>query len=112
LHNFDTTSGVRVHFADTSKYESFIEVLDFCSQQDALIYAPYENNFWIFNRFKNEEEKNYRPFGSCIPLSDRYIVEENDNAAWSYADVLDKKLWPLAVLFALLVGVSFRKWQE
>jgi hypothetical protein len=109
VHQFDTTRGVRIHFADTAKYESFIEVLDFCSQQDALGYAPHENDFWIFNRFKGEEEKNLGWLGSCIVYTPINTGEEKNEMAWAYAYTFDKKFWPLAVLFITLSVLSFRR---
>ncbi|MBT1704935.1 hypothetical protein [Chryseosolibacter indicus] len=54
---FDTTRGVHIIFADTAKYESFIDILDYYNQQEGLAYRPHENNFWIFNPFKNKEQK-------------------------------------------------------
>jgi hypothetical protein len=108
VHQFDTTRGVRIHFSDTAKYESFIKILDFCSQQDALGYAPHENDFWIFNRFKNEEEKKRRWFGSCIVFTPINTDEEKDEMAWVNAYTFEKKFWPLAVLFITLSVLSFR----
>jgi hypothetical protein len=67
LTEFDTTKGLHLHFADTAKYESFIEVLDFCDQQQTLSYAPNNSDFWIFNKVKNEQQKKML-FRSCTPI--------------------------------------------
>jgi hypothetical protein len=45
----DTTSGVRVHFSDTARYESFVDVLNIVNSDDRLFpYQVYQNDFWIF----------------------------------------------------------------
>jgi hypothetical protein len=95
---FDTTRGVRVHFADSSKYHSFIEVLAFCNQQDVLGYAPYENDLWIFNLFESEEQRKHMPIWSCLPLT----LPDVDYT-------IQQELWPLIFLFILLSGLSLRQ---
>jgi hypothetical protein len=108
---FDTIHGVRIHFTDTAKYESLVHMLDFCYQQDALTCVPYENDLWIFNRIANEEQKEMSNFwrGSCIVMTYPDIESEKQNFAWAYANVLDKKFWPLGAIFTLLIVLSFRR---
>jgi hypothetical protein len=105
---FDTTRGVHIIFADTAKYESFIDILDYCNQQGGLAYAPYESNFWIFNRFKNEEQKKTMWVGSCMVMSPLKYPEEKNNLAWAFAYGMDNKFWPIGLLFILLVILNFK----
>lgn len=105
---FDTTRGVHIIFADTAKYESFIEILNFCDQQDGLAYAPYESNFWIFNRFKNEEQKKNMWLGSCIVMTPLEDPEAKHNFAWALAYGVDNRFLPIGLLFILLVIVNFK----
>jgi hypothetical protein len=107
---FDTTRGVHLIFADTAKYESFIDILDFCSQQDGLAYAPHESNFWIFNRFKNEEQKkNMWVGGYCIVMTPLEHPEAKDNFAWALGYGMDNRFWPIGLLFMLLVICNFKR---
>lgn len=46
----DTTKLVRIHFEDTSKYDSFVQILEVCRKEKMLKYALYQNDCWIFYR--------------------------------------------------------------
>jgi hypothetical protein len=98
----DTTMRVHIIFADTAKYESLIEILNFCSQHDNLAYALYESNFWIFTRFENEEQKENMWSGSCTDMRPLEDPEAKHNFAWA-------RFWPIGLLFILLVVFNFRR---
>ena len=46
----DEVSGVHIVFTGKSKYGDFIEVLDYCLQEEIYRYIPYKNNLWIPSR--------------------------------------------------------------
>jgi hypothetical protein len=106
---FDTTRGVHFVFTDTAKYESFVEILNFCSQQDALAYAPHGSDFWIFNRFKSQEQKEYMRFGHCTFRDPLNVPEVKHNFAWAIAYGVDYRFWPVGLLFILLIIVNFKR---
>ncbi|KAA3439244.1 hypothetical protein [Rufibacter hautae] len=43
----EEVNGIHVMFTGNSKYGDFIEVLDYCLQEDIERYIPYKNNLWI-----------------------------------------------------------------
>jgi hypothetical protein len=49
LHRHDTLTGIKIHFADTARYGSFIHALDICHQENAQTFVAFENDLWIFN---------------------------------------------------------------
>lgn len=47
----DTTRGVRIYFKDSTKYESFVQILELCHKAEKnLAYALHEDAYWIFTR--------------------------------------------------------------
>ena len=71
----DRINGLRLHFTDAARYESFIRALDICLRQDAIRYVPYKRDIWIFNIYKHEDSKelrnwNPRAMGNAIQLNE------------------------------------------
>ena len=56
----DRINGLRLHFTDAARYESFIRALDICLREDAIRYVPYKRDIWIFNIYKAEDSKGLR----------------------------------------------------
>jgi hypothetical protein len=109
VSSFDTTRGVHIVFTDTAKYESFIEILNFCNNQDGLAYAPHESDFWIFNRIKSEEHREILWRGSCIVMTSLNEPEDQRNFAWALSYSVNKRYWPIGLLFILLAISSLKR---
>jgi hypothetical protein len=105
--NYDTVNGVRLHYTDTADYESFVRALDICLRQDAINYAPYKNDIWIFNVFKNEKSKSLL-YWTCGLSRNILPVSRSERFAYAFHYVYDLRFWPVLIMIIVLVGVSFR----
>lgn len=107
----DTVNGLRVHFTDTARYESFVRVLDICMQEGALTYAPYKNDVWIFNRIRNLEESKRISYWICGTLSLKSNVPFSrcDTLSLPFRYDYDTRFWPILLMLVVLTGLSFRK---
>lgn len=76
LAMYDTVNGIRIHFTDTARYESFVRVLDICMRENALIYTPYKNDVWILNQIRNEEERKRISYWTCGTSSGPRLLPE------------------------------------
>jgi hypothetical protein len=104
----DTVNGVRVHFTDTARYESFIRVLDICLQEDGLSYAPYKNDVWIFN------QNPITVLDGCIAFSHPFCGTfagsiENGRVPFPFRYHYDTRFWPILLMLVALCTLSFTK---
>jgi hypothetical protein len=109
LVSFDTIKGVHFQFADTAKYHSFIEVLDYCGGQLRAPYAVYENDFWVFMPPpRTGAVRQHSGFSSCMNFTPVNVPNEESNLNVLF----DKQFWPITLLFLLLTLVSFIRWRS
>jgi hypothetical protein len=105
----DTVHGVHVHFADTAKYESFVEVLNAVNSNDSIIdYRAYQNHFWIFNRTGLSYRESRMTFG-CGTYQMMLLRPKQSHAAFPFQYYFDKRLWPVVTVLVLLGFIAWRK---
>jgi hypothetical protein len=95
LAKFDTINGVRIHFEDAAKYDTFVKVLNFCNRHHRLGYAPYESDFWIFNRISSEENLTLFLCGFRCHIAEPPAVELTDKLAAAFNYNIETRYWPI-----------------
>ena len=110
----DTVNGLKIHFTDTARYESFVQALDICNREDALTYAPYESDLWILNLHLNP--KRGPTLGGCIPLSHRICgtsvhigSTESGALPFAFRYHYDKTFFSILLILIILAVLSFKK---
>lgn len=106
----DTINGVRVHFSDTARYESFVRALDICDRERGLTYAPYESDLWILNL-------NQTPvLNGCIAYSHpicgtfmSFASNQNDEVPFPFRYHYESRFWPILLMLIVLMALSLRK---
>lgn len=104
----DRISGLRIHFTDAARYESFIRALDICLREDAIRYVPYKRDIWIFNVRRDE---GVRASGSWNRGRMEKIIQRNvnDRMASPFRYEYDRRFWSMLIMILVLVVLSFRK---
>jgi hypothetical protein len=100
----DTINAVRIHFADTSKYDSFVRALNICDAERGLNYAVSLDAITVFNQIPYPEgEREIRMlFGSCIVL-DRRETPVANAMVYPFEYDFNKNDGKFAVAFLALV---------
>jgi hypothetical protein len=106
----DTTNGVHVHFADTARYESFVEILNAVNSSDSSIdYRAYQNDFWIFNRTGILYRESRMKFYGCGTYQMMLRPPKQSRADFVFEYYFDKRLLPVATILILSGFLAWRK---
>ena len=111
LHTYDTLTGIRIHFEPTARYESFVTALDICNVEEGIVYVPYKNSLWLFNRFGSLQDRESRFSWHCVIMHPyRHIKPQfMSSVAYAFSYKIDAKYWPSAMLLIALITMTFRR---
>jgi hypothetical protein len=105
----DTVNGVRVHFNDTARYESFVRVLNICLEEGMVPYVPYKKDIWIFNRIGSVDEGKRPQYSFCGMHGPRTHARSEGLLPFPLHYNYDKRLWPIFLTLTILAALSLRR---
>ncbi|MFZ4401809.1 MAG: hypothetical protein ACOYO1_17400 [Bacteroidales bacterium] len=108
----DVKNGVHLLFLDSTNYGSFIEAINICKIEGALIYVSYNDNFWVLTRsgFKELYKKRKKELIKEIKSTNERIDEEKSKKAITPFDCNNLlKFWPVFLVFLILFILSILK---
>jgi hypothetical protein len=106
----DTIDGIHIVFDKNCRFETFIQVIGNFRKDSVPIFAPFENNIWVFYNMGSEitlrkylnEKRIYKPKARHYGF---------DKADYSYPRLLEFILqkWPISVIFLILLTFTVVK---
>ncbi len=104
IQNPDTINAVRIHFADSSKYESFIRALTICQKEKVRFYIAYQSDLWIYGQIFEPPPENNRRFG----CGTSQVLTVDARPAFFPLVKQHLELWPIALGLIVLTVTSIK----
>lgn len=97
----DTTTGVKIHFNNISRYESFIDLLNIC-QKEPVEYLLHDSDMWIFKHHSKSEKS---IMGCCVCTSGYTFAQEP-----THSQIIPFSVkWPSGILYLTLIIFSIKR---
>lgn len=106
----DTINGIHIVLDKNCKFETFIHVVSNLKKDSVAVFAPFENNIWVFynlgneislRKWRKEQEKEK-------PIKTFYLFDKPNYSSAKLFDFFLEK-WPIPSMFLLLLVMSIYK---